>query len=178
MSLRNQLLNMGLVSEKQVKKAEKDVRKEQRKQQNHPQGDATPSDAQRARSEKLARDQELNREKAALAKQKEITAQIRQLILAHRVALPDGDMEGEIPYHFSDSSRVKRLMVTSDLRDQIAAGRLAIVRRDGEYDLVPAEVAEKIRLRDASFVVLFHRADTKSPDAPYADHPIPDDLVW
>ena len=55
----------------------------------------------------------------------------------------------------------------------------AIVRFGGGYELVPREIAEKARQRDAGALVLMNDfAPTPEEDDAYADHPIPDDLMW
>jgi uncharacterized protein YaiL (DUF2058 family) len=66
------------------------------------------------------------------------------------------------------------------LREQITRGVLAIVRCDGKYELVPTEIAERIREREAKAVVnLNATAEPSTPeDDAYADHKVPDDLMW
>ncbi len=58
-------------------------------------------------------------------------------------------------------------------------GVSALFAHHGQYDVVPADVAEKVRARDASCVV---RRDVSEPetteDDSYADYRVPDDLRW
>ena len=88
--------------------------------------------------------------------------------------------DAELPFNFADGDKVRRLYVTEAVRGDLSRGRLAIVRADEGYAVVPREVAEKIRQRDAAALVLLHAGDEPGPaaDDPYADYPVPDDLVW
>ena len=57
---------------------------------------------------------------------------------------------------------------------------IAISKLGEEYELVPANIAEKIAQRDASVILVHNQpgADQVDEDDPYADYPIPDDLMW
>jgi len=58
-------------------------------------------------------------------------------------------------------------------------GRLGIARIEGVYELVPKDVAEKIKQRNEKRVVIFEvDDDSKDENDPYADYEVPDDLVW
>lgn len=178
-ALRDQLLKSGLVNEKQAKKAQQEKRKESRQTQNKP----AASDAQRAEREavalaKIERDRALNREKQKEQNQKAQWAQIRQLVETHRVPRESG----EIRFNFQDSGTVKSMYVTEETRSRLVSGRLGIVRLDGCYELVDAEVAGKIAQRDATAVVLMNSSQNSSAeneqDDPYAAYVVPDDLLW
>ena len=179
--LRDQLLKAGLVNDKQVKKAVKDKQKEIRQQQ----GQGKPSrdeqallERQKAQAEKAERDRQLNLQRKENAEQKALGAQVRQLIETHRQTKGEGDTA----YNFTDGNMVKRLYISDQVREKIAKGNLAIVRLDSQYELVPADVAEKIRERDSGSVVLWHvptseNASNSAAD-PYAQYEVPDDLIW
>ena len=181
-ALRDQLLKAGLVNEKQVKKAEKEKHKENHGQQGRGKTDALNEAklrSERAKQEKLERDRQLNQQRQAEAEKKALNAQIRQLVEQNRQ--PKGD--GDTPYNFIDQGKVKRLYVSDQVRSRIANGQLAIVRLEKQYELVPAETAEKIQARIADSVVVFNepkRRETAEPsnDDPYAGFQIPDDLMW
>jgi uncharacterized protein len=177
-ALQEQLLKAGLVNEKELKKAQKEKRKDanaasSRKESTPDRGEALRQQAQ----EKARRDRELNHQRTEAAAQKALAAQIRQLVAAHRV--PPG--EGDQPYRFADGGKVKQLYLSEAVRMQIIRGRLAIVRNDGRYDLVPAEVAEKIRERNPALVVLWNSPEP-APGGDKADeygaYQVPDDLIW
>jgi len=175
-SLQNQLLKIGLVDEKKVKQ----VKKEKHKQAKQRGKKAVPVDeaarlAQQSAAEKAERDRELNRQRREEAERRALAAQVRQLIEMNRLPRE----EGEIPYNFSDNNTVKRLYVTEQMQRQLGLGRLSIVRLDEQYELVPTAVAEKIRQRDESCVILCNEPDEHNDeDDPYADYQIPDDLMW
>ena len=65
------------------------------------------------------------------------------------------------------------------MRKQIIQGKLGIICLDGKIELVQKSIAEKIMQRNANYIVLFAESQ-QAPDAndPYANYPIPDDLMW
>ena len=89
-------------------------------------------------------------------------------------------------YQFVDGKKIKKLYVNNKLQDQLTKGQIAIVKlsvgSEGDrYELVPANVAAKIKQRDESRVLVLHDKAASSAveeDDPYADYPIPDDLMW
>jgi len=183
LSLREQLLQAGLVTEKQAKQAErssKDQRHRQAKggQRTPPAPAPTPSTAaQRAQAAKLLRDQELNRKQREKSERKARAAQLRQLVEQLRVPRPESDEF----YNFVDGGKVRRIQVTPELRARVIAGGLVIVRCADRYDLVPAEAVERIREHDPEAVVTHAATDgTTAPaeDDPYKDFVVPDDLTW
>lgn len=178
LSLRDQLLKAGLVNEKQVKQAGKQQKKQQRLVHK---GQAEKDDSQReaalkAQAEKQARDQELNRQQQEKAEQKARTAQIKQLIESSRLPRLNTDDY----YNFVDGRKVKRLAVNDSLRDKLSRGSLAIVRHDGNYELIPREAALKVKERDPQRIILLNEPKSQEidPDDPYAAYQVPDDLMW
>ena len=124
---------------------------------------------------KAERDRALNRQRKAEADRKAVTAQIRQLIEQNRLRRDDG----EIGYHFVDGGKVHKLFVTAAIQEKLGKGRLAIVRLDDRYEVVPLEVAEKIRVRDVTSVVALQVSEPQAAeDDPYKDFQVPDDLIW
>jgi uncharacterized protein YaiL (DUF2058 family) len=180
LSLREQLLKAGLVTEKQAKQAERGT-SEQRHRQAKGGKPAPPPPptlaAQQAQAAKLLRDQELNRKQREKAERRARAAELRQLVEQLRVARPESDDY----FNFVDGGRIHRLAVTPELRARIVAGTLAIVRSDGHYDLVPADALERIRERDATAIVALPAetaAGNTAEDDPYKDFVVPDDLTW
>ena len=174
-SLQDQLLKAGLIDNEQVGK----VKKEQfnKKKQQLKQGASAPGHQhlKEEQARRAERDRELNRQKNELAGRQAIQAQIKQLIESNLQPRTGG----EVPYQFVHNGKVKRLLVTETQRGQISRGRLAIVRLGGQYELVPPPVAEKIRARDESFLVLCNDPPAAADgDDPYAEFKIPDDLIW
>ena len=176
-SLRDQLLKAGLVNEKQAKQAGKQKQKQQRLEKK---GQVEVDDSQQqaalqAKAEKLARDQELNRQQQEMVEQKARAAQIKQLIEVSR--LPK--LTTEDYYNFVDDKKVKRLSVNKLMRDKLSSGSLAIVQHGGGYEVIPREAALKIQERDPRRVLLLN-TQTEAPEAddPYAAYQVPDDLMW
>ena len=172
----DQLLKAGLVSKQQVRQAKTEKKKASKQAGDKADVmDEVKLEAERARQEKAERDRELNRQKLEQERQKQIVAQIRQLIEMNRVDISDGD----IAYNFEDEKVVRRLFVTDSVQKQIINGRLAIVRLDGQYEVVPRPVADKIHQRDTHCIVVSHdREPHLTEDDPYAEYQIPDDLMW
>lgn len=173
-SLKDQLLNAGLVNKKQVQQAKK--QKHQQKQSGQVTADQEArAHAEQIKAEKIARDRELNKQRQAAAEEKAIIAQIRQLIDTNQVS----NDRGEVAYNFTDGTKIKRLYLTELLINQLSAGQLAIVKQDEGYRLVPSKVAARIAQRDPGIVLVLHtQVEESDADDPYADFQIPDDLMW
>ncbi len=107
---------------------------------------------------------------------KEIKAQINQLIEMNKVDLKDGD----IKYNFTHGTLVKSLYVDSIIRDQLIKGILAIAIVGESYVVIPRPVANKIAQRDESVIIEQKEPESDIPaeDDPYADFVVPDDLMW
>lgn len=176
-SFQDQFLKAGLTTEKKVKKAKKAKHKQstQKKKGNSQELDEAKLLAQKAEAEKRQRDRELNRQKEDAAKQKAIIAQIKQLIETNRADLSVGD----VTYNFEDNNLIKHIYVTKELHDQISQGSFAIVKFDEKYDAIPTVVANKIKDRDANYIVVLNDGQSKEEiDEQYAEYKIPDDLMW
>ena len=178
LSLQEQLLKSGLVSAAQAKSVKTDKRKQTQQQRKNKVevADEAKVLAQKAQAEKIERDRELNQLRQQQEEQKQLAAQIKQIIELNR--LPR-DAEG-IAYNFTDNNKVKRLYVSKTMRDQIAQGRLAIVKFGQQYEVVSAEAARKIQQRDAASVIVFNQQNKTSDvvDDAYAEYQVPDDLIW
>jgi len=170
-SLKDQLLKAGLVSTKQVKKADHEKRKGK--------GGAPAPDnnaAQRAQAEKAERDRALNRQRQEEAERKANAAAIRQLIESNRIDKGAGD----VPYNFTDGSKISRVYVTAEVHAQLVKGTLCLAKLGARHELVRPDVAEKIRARDPSRVIMPAAGEPDAPaaDDPYAAYQVPDDLIW
>lgn len=177
LSLRDQLLNAGLVNEKQAKQASKQKQKQERLERKGQvdKDDSLREAALKAHAEKVERDRELNRQQQEKAEQKARVAQIKQLIESSR--LPK--LSGDDFYNFVDGKKVKRIAVNSMLRDKLSRGSLAIVRHAGGYEMIPRDAALKIQERDKQRIVLLNTpTEAAEDDDPYAAYKVPDDLMW
>jgi uncharacterized protein len=176
-SLQEQLLKAGLVTEQRLKDVRSGKHKavKQSGKREDPAAAAARLAAEKARAEKAARDRDLNRQRQEEAERRARENETRQLIHTHRVIREGGD----VAYNFTDGSTLKRLHVTKDQHIRLVDGRLAIVRQDTFYEVIPAEIAERVRARDAS-LILVHNQPAAAPtaDDPYAEFQVPDDLMW
>lgn len=179
-SLQDQLLKAGLIDTKKAKQANKEKRKETNVARRAPEPivDEVKQQVELARSEKLERDRELNRQRVLELEQKAIAAQIKQLIENHRQSKDAG--QGDIEYNFSDGKLIKKIRVSPTVQQQIIRGVLAVVKLGEGYELVPRIVADKIAQRDEKAVVVVNSKMIAQADEddPYKDYVIPDDLMW
>ncbi|PID49426.1 MAG: nucleoprotein/polynucleotide-associated enzyme [Proteobacteria bacterium] len=186
-SLHEQLLKAGLIDESKANKAAQEQRKKthqktakaqkKAKKQGELVVDETKVLVEQARQTQKERSQALNRKQREAAEQRAIQAQIRQLINLNRIDY----RQGEIPYQFADHNKVKRILLTDKLHEQLADGMIALVKLDENYELVPRQIAEKITQRDTHCVLVAntrHAQPLAEEDDPYADFKIPDDLMW
>lgn len=178
--LRDQLLKSGLVDEKQLRKAQKEkIKARLAAPQLAPlEASALESGIEQQQRAKAEKDRRLNLERNESKHQREMVAQIRQLITAHKIT----EWEGDFPYQFNHEGKIKKLQVSKSLKDHLARGLVGITFLDGCYAMVPRETIEKIRSRLESAVVLLNERNDSSPetshDDPYADFQVPDDLIW
>ena len=174
MSLRDQLLQAGLANERQSKEAERQLRQQQRERQQLPKDQrATASrgqlDAQQAQLAKAARDQELSRQSIQQAEKKARHAQIAQLIERNRLPRAQTDER----YNFIDGNKVRAIPADHSVRERLSRGEIAIVRHSGGYELVPADIAARVRERDEHAVIKCGVAhETATSDG------VPEDLIW
>ena len=173
-SFGDQLLKAGLVNRDQLNKAKKSKYRQQKQKKKQDVDEATVA-ARQAAAEKADRDRELNRRHKEELERQAVQAQVRQLIESSRLSL-DG---GELGYHFQDGPVIKTIHVTEAVRDRLGRGQLAIARFEGGYAVIPAEVAEKIMLRDNCCIVGSTATEARpDEDDAYADYQVPDDLIW
>jgi len=179
-SLQDQLKKAGLIDDKkakQLKRAKNKQEKLARKTKNSA-VDQHKLELDRAKSEKIEKDRQLNLEKNRQAEKHALAAQIKQLIEMNMVA-----KDGEQKFSFTDAKIIKHIYISQTQIDQLSRGTLAIVaQKDGQkhnHVLVPMGVAQKIEQRDAQVVVFKAQQNTiAEEDDPYADFQIPDDLTW
>lgn len=179
-SLQDQLLKAGLVDKKKVNKLKAE---KLQKQQKIKKGKLSAEDSQvkqqaleAQRQEKIEKDRQLNRVLQEEQQQKAIQAQIRQMIEVNRILKEEGD----VAYNFKDGKVVKKLYMSETMQHQLSIGRLAIAKLDDVYEILPEPVADKIKQRDESYILVCNtrQAIEDDEDDPYADFKIPDDLMW
>jgi|ERR1700722_2763877 uncharacterized protein len=174
MSLRDQLLQAGLANEKQSKEAERHLRQQQRERQQLPKekrasASAGQLSAKQAQSAKAARDQELSRQNSQRAERKARRAQVAQLTEQNRLPRAQTDER----YNFVDGNKIRSIPADNSVRERLIRGEIAIVRGKDGYELVPADIAARIRERDEHAVI---RCDVAQDSGPTDG--VPDDLIW
>jgi len=178
LSLQEQLLKSGLTSDAKAKQVKSEKRKQDKLKRNNGVDlvDDIKLSAEQQRQQQIERDRELNRQRKLADEQKALAAQIKQITELNRIAQDANGMA----YQFSDANKVKSLYVSEKVRTALIEGRAGIVRLEQHYDIVPAEIARKIQVRDADCVIVLNQAsnDVPAADDPYADYQIPDDLMW
>ena len=177
-SLRDQLLKAGLVSEEQVRKAQSSAARKAKAKRRVPKAKRgkpkAPTAADRARAEKTARDRQLNAEREASRARNALNAQLAQIAEGARL----NDPKADIVHNFVKGTKVKRVHVTPDQRDQLAASKLGITVIHNRVHLIDAATVEKLRKLDKDVYVWIASEQDTDDDGDYADHPIPDDLTW
>lgn len=170
LTLQEQMLKAGLVNEKKLKKAKKGSKKSRMQAREVKEA---VEENKRAQQEK---DQVLNTEQKEKRLNKEIKAQVKQLIDMNRIDQSDGD----IKYNFTDGTMVKSIYVEPLIQSQLAKGILSIARYEETYVIIPTSVAKKIMLRDNDTIIEQNSKveDQAEEDDPYADFVVPDDLMW
>lgn len=181
-SLQEQLLKAGLVNQQKAKQTKTDKRKEAKARSQAPDPEALERQrrAVEAQAEKARRDLELNRERQEAAQRSALANELRQLIHAHRVTRD----RAELAFNFTDGRSLKRIFVTPEQQRGLADGRLAVVRQDQFYELIPNDIADRVQARDPGRVVARHQAPPVAAqpaveaEDPYAGYEVPDDLMW
>src|SRR6202051_657252 len=125
MSLRDQLLQAGLVNEKQARDAERQQQQQLQGRQRLPkqQRGLAPEQepaARKAQKAKAARDQQLNRQQQDKAERKARLAQVRQLIEQHRLPKPACEQF----YNFVDGNKIRRIAADAAMRGTLARGAI------------------------------------------------------
>ena len=199
-SLQDQLLEAGLATPEQLRKARAEQRRERRRE---PRGRRDAQDASRTppgrrppgRGRKAPEPSARPDRGGGEGKRPggsppgvdtsvpALNLRIRELLDRHAV----NDRNAEIAFNFTRENTVRRVYVTDEQRRKLAAGELALVGFRRRHHVVPAGVADEIQaLRPIVFV---HRAAGAGADAPagdavsaeddpYRDFPVPDDLHW
>ena len=174
-SLQDQLLKAGLANKKQAVRAKKAKNnKEKQQRAGVDVVDETKLSAEAAREAQVARDKALNKEQVERAREKAITAQIKQLVSLNSI-----EERGEEKFSFDHGGLIKTISLTNSHRSALVRGALSLVVLDEQYHLVPKPVADKIAERDSACVVVSNtQMDAVDEDDDYADYRVPDDLMW
>ena len=150
-SLQDQFMKAGLVSKGKAKQLNQDKSRQQKLDRKS--GVETVDEAKQAALEiqrqQAERARELNAQRDAPARQK---AQIVQMIQQHKQAkLTRG--AAEVAYNYTHDGKIKRMFVSAQVRDHIAAGHLVIVCQGEAAELLPKTIGDKIAERAPARVV-------------------------
>ncbi|NIE95499.1 DUF2058 domain-containing protein [Acinetobacter sp. Tr-809] len=175
-ALQAQLLKAGLVDNKKAKKLTKQAQHEQRTGQND--DVALKAEIDRAKREKLAKDQALNLEKQNVLEEKALKASIIQMIKHHKVK----DIDGDVTYQFIDEGKIKKVYLSQQVYNALVSGSLVIAKDQDNYAYLPKALAEKIDQKMQGFILVNNNTErndqTTDEEDPYAAYVIPDDLMW
>ncbi|MFU8927176.1 DUF2058 domain-containing protein [Acinetobacter puyangensis] len=174
-ALQAQLLKAGLIDNKQAKKSSKQVQHAKKTGQDTQA--ALKAEIEKAKQEKIAKDNELNHAKQQILEEKTLKANIIQMIKQHQITATDGD----ITYQFIDENKIKKLYVNQQVYNAVVSGSLAIAKLEQSYAFIPQALAEKIDTRMQGYIISIQKqAEDQSTDEedPYAAYVIPDDLMW
>jgi len=175
MSLRDQLLAKGLVSKKRARSADRDKKRDRKREKGARDKkrvrEAAEREAQEVAAAKRRDEQQAQRARYAQERERmERALQVRQILSHHRMKT-----RGRIAYHHISAKVgvVCRLWVDEATAFRLRNGTLAIVldrERDG-YAVVSAEIAERLNAI-AEGLVVWHVQDTSGLAAPeLALHP-------
>lgn len=181
-SLQDQLLASGVAKPKQAKKARRD--KTRREQEARRQGTQSEESAKLARDvaaaeqAKRERDQQLAEQQKNERASRESQGAAAQLIAQNRIK--PGPAEDDSPaYSYNIAGKIRKLAVSAPQRQQLADGKLGIVRHAGSAALINRDVAQRLQTLIPDQIWLMEpRDDTPDPDDPYAGYEVPDDLMW
>lgn len=176
-SLQDQLLQAGLVSREQLSKAKKQKHKQTRPRKGGKRAAAKAKPQPDPRqAEKAAHDRDLNQQRDEVRRQRQVNAEVRQLVSRHRH--PRSESDDDVPFHFDNKGKVKRIYVAPATHRLITDRKLVIVNDNGVFELVPPDIAEKVRQRNPSLVIDLPEEQAPDADDPYAAFQVPDDLMW
>lgn len=166
MSLRDQLLKAGVVSEDRAKKVEQDKKKTKHQAYRDKDVKAKLDAEKKAQQDAIlasekaqkAKAQESNQEVNLKQKRKALRLEARRIIDQKRVNIEKANDQ----FNFSsDGKKIRYVSVTAEQRKQLGNGNLAICRndRDGfDYPLIPKENALRLveieKLMDERWVYL------------------------
>jgi uncharacterized protein YaiL (DUF2058 family) len=175
-SLQEQLLKAGLVDKGKANQIDKGKKKARKARKAGAPAEAPKRVDEVQQAAKAARDRELNERRNEARRQREIAAQITDLVRRHRH--PRAPSDDDRPFHFESKGKIKRIYVAPTTQEMLTGGKLVIVNCNGVFELVPPDIAERIRQRNPSLVIDLPAEHPVDEDDPYAAYQVPDDLMW
>ena len=178
LSLQDQLLQAGLVSKGKANKANKEKKKKAYQQRDVKRPATSPAEKklQEERAARSAKDRELNSKLNEAIGQREMAAQVKQLVENNRH--PRSAHEDDVAFCFDNKGKVKKIHVSKQDQRMITSGMLCIVNYNGAFELVPSNIAQKIKQRNPALVIELPKEQETGQGDPYEEFQIPDDLQW
>jgi len=178
-SLQEQLMKSGLINKQKAKQAQTEKRRKAK--QKKKKGSVEVSDLQvvidQQKSVLKEQDLDKNRQTQADLDARSAHGKLIQMIAQHC----EKNYQGEVDYHFTYDSIVKRIAINEKTQQGLINGLLAICVLNDQFYLINKEAVAKLTEIDASVLVALHEKVQLSEleeDDPYAEFAVPDDLVW
>lgn len=166
-SLKDQLLQAGLVTEEQIVESEKkkqhkpakrksnSIRKKTNnaaKKTKRSESDLEKFYKERAKSERQEKQEQdrLKKEQAALKKERK--RKVKALIEKNQISSDDG----AIRYNFMVGKTIKYIFVSKEQQKQLIEGSLAVTFNLGKRCLIPVQTAKDIQAVDSEKIVIYN----------------------
>jgi len=193
-SLQEQLLQTGIATEEQLKKAKPKPRnnsgsksrsgsksgiKPNIKPELKPGLKNRPAD-KRVKPSQPAQSKTGKKAEEPQSLGKALRTEIKQLLKANKL----NDKAGEIPYNYVIAGQVKRFYINDKQQTELKAGKLVIVNWNTISYLISTEAEIELRKIHPTIEVASvenqpaESIETKDLADPYSDFEVPDDLTW
>jgi len=182
-SLRDELLKVGLVSEKRLEKRRRPKRGKAGLGNKREESSTRPPIEQtstttghvlrenRRRTARFVRDPTLAGGSVAESARKALRRKIQELVQSERL----NDAQADVAYHFVKGKRIKRIYVTADQRAQLETGTIVIAALEGNHHLLTRQACEQLLSLAPQTVVCGGESSSEADDR---EHPVPDDINW
>lgn len=146
-SLREQLLQAGLVTKERTKKTEQKKHtpptqkiKPKKRKKKQAASDLAKFYQQRATQERTEKQYAEQKRQEAAKLKKEQRRKVYQLILKHKL----DSTQAEIRYNFVVNTTIKYVFVTTEQQKQLEEGKLAITFQSQQSCLIPTEIGKEL----------------------------------
>lgn len=189
-SLQDALLKSGLADEEQLKqkprrdkpgaasKKKTSARKgppRKKKLQRKPdaESDLARAYAARQREEKRQQEEEKQRRVAEQEERRRRNLELDRIIKGNTLNRKDA----EVPRYFEHMGRIRRVLCTTEQREQLNKGEIGVINLRGSYLLVSLETLEEYRNVAPDLVPSLEGREEPEDDGSHYP-PVPDDLIW
>lgn len=172
-SLKDQLLALGLASNKQQPKTRKKPKiKKADIQEKEGAKEISLDQAYRIRNkeERQKKEQAIARKRESERKAREINQKLKAVVKAHAIR----DEKADTKRNFLYKGRIRSVLASREQITQINSGSLGVVYLRGNYHLLPADRIDEIREFAADHIPDLGGSENEEEK----DNPVPDDLIW